>query len=365
MPNIVVTNPIFPEVETRLRHLGEVIVNEGNAPWSRAELLDRLHDADAMLAFMNDTVDQDLLGRCRNLKIVACALKGYDNFDVEACTRAGIWLTVVPDLLTEPTAELAIALTLGLCRNLLAGDDRIRAGGFDGWRAELYGSGLQNAIVGIAGLGTVGLAIAERLRGFGARLLGFDERLISQAALASYGITPVAWDKLIGDSEIVILALPLNARTFHLVGADALRRMQRGTRLVNIGRGSVVDEAAVAQSLEEHHIGGYAADVFEMEDWALENRPRRIPQKLLALRDRTLFTPHLGSAVRSARLAIEQAAADAIIAVLSGRQPVNAVNAGDPRRDPSTDPKSAIDAPTRSSTPDPSSRRARPDQISD
>lgn len=333
MPKIVVTNPIFPEVEAKLRERGEVTINEHGAPWSRDELLDQLHDADAMLAFMTDTVDQELLARCRNLKIVACALKGYDNFDVEACTRAGVWLTVVPDLLTVPTAELAVALTLGLCRNLLAGDDRVRAGRFDGWRGELYGSGLQTAIVGIAGLGRVGLAIADRLTGFGARLLGFDERPISEAELADHGISPVAWEKLIEESEIVILALPLNARTFHLVGADALRRMQRGMRLVNIGRGSVVDETAVAQSLEENHLGGYAADVFEMEDWVIENRPRRISQRLLVLRDRTLFTPHLGSAVRSARLAIERAAADAIIAVLSGRQPANAVNRLEPRGD--------------------------------
>ncbi len=147
------------------------------------------------------------------------------------------------------------------------------------------------------------------------------------------GSWSVAWEKLIEESKIVILALPLNARTFHLVGADALRRMQRGMRLVNIGRGSVVDETAVAQSLEENHLGGYAADVFEMEDWVIENRPRRISQRLLVLRDRTLFTPHLGSAVRSARLAIERAAADAIIAVLSGRQPANAVNRLEPRGD--------------------------------
>ncbi len=333
MAKIVVTHPIFPEVETRLRDHGEVTINEGAGPWNRDELLDRLHDADAMLAFMTDTVDQELLDRCPNLKIVACALKGFDNFDVEACTRAEVWLTIVPDLLTVPTAELAVALTLGLCRNLLAGDDRVRAGGFDGWRAELYGSSLQNAIVGIAGLGRVGLAIAERLKGFDPRLLGFDERPISEAALADHGISPVAWEKLVEESEIVVLALPLNARTFHLVSADALRRMRRGMWLVNIGRGSVVDEAAVAQSLEENHLGGYAADVFEMEDWVIENRPRRISQRLLVLRDRTLFTPHLGSAVCSARLAIEHAAADAIIAVLSGRQPANAVNRPEPRRD--------------------------------
>lgn len=326
MAKIVVTSPVFPEVERRLRELGEVVINERAAPWSRDELTVRLHDAAAMLAFMTDTIDGDLLNHAPRLKIVACALKGYDNFDVEACTRAGVWLTVVPDLLTVPTAELAVALTLGLSRNLLAGDDRVRSGNFDGWRAELYGFGLQRATVGIAGLGRVGLAIATCLKGFGARLLGFDERPISQAELTRCSISQVAWDNLVEESEVVILALPLNERTFHLIDAEELSRMQGGSRLVNVGRGSVVDEAAVAQSLEDGHLGGYAADVFEMEDWACENRPRLVSPRLLVLRDRTFFTPHLGSAVRSTRVAIEQAATDAIAAVLSGRQPANAVN---------------------------------------
>jgi phosphonate dehydrogenase len=233
---------------------------------------------------------------------------------------------VVPDLLTIPTAELAVALTLGLNRNLLAGDDRLRSGGFDGWRAELYGVGLQGAKVGIAGLGRVGLAIAERLKGFGARLCGFDERAIAPTALAACGVVQVAWDALVEGSDVIILALPLNERTLHLIDAATLRHMLRGTRLVNVGRGSVVDEAAVAQSLADDHLGGYAADVFELEDWARADRPRSVLPRLLAMRERTLFTPHLGSAVRSVCLAIEHAAADAIVAVLNGRVPANAVN---------------------------------------
>jgi phosphonate dehydrogenase len=325
MTRIVVTNPIFPEVAARLRAAGELIVNADGEPWSRRALIDRLHDADAMLAFMTDTIDRALIEDAPRLKIVACALKGYDNFDAEACTAAGIWLTVVPDLLTIPTAELAVALTLGLNRNLLAGDARVRAG-FAGWRAELYGFGLDGAAIGIAGLGWVGLAIAERLRGFGARLAGFDARPVAPTDLLARGVHQVTWEDLIARSDIVILALPLTDSTFHLVDADALRRMRAGARLVNIGRGSVVDEAAVAQSLADGHLGGYAADVFEMEDWACPTRPRDISTRLLAMPDRTLFTPHLGSAVRASRLAIEQAAADAILAVLSGNEPTNAVN---------------------------------------
>jgi phosphonate dehydrogenase len=327
MARIVVTNRIFPAVQARLRQLGEVSVNDRGAPWSRSDLIEKLRDADALLAFMTDRIDAELVAQCPKLRIVACALKGYDNFDVEACARAGAWVTVVPDLLTIPTAELAVALALGLGRNMLAGDDRVRSGAFDGWRAELYGIGLHGTTVGIAGLGRVGLEIAERLKGFGAVLRGFDERAIDPAALAACGIAQVAWDAVIAESDIVIAALPLTERTFHLFGGETLRQMRPGARLVNVGRGSVVDEDAVAQAIEDGHLGGYAADVFEMEDWARHDRPRSVSPRLLALRDRTLFTPHLGSAVASARLAIEHAAADAIAAVLGGRAPGNAVNA--------------------------------------
>ena len=161
MAKIVVTHPIFPEVEQRLRNLGQIVINGRGAPWSRDALAAHLRDADAMLAFMTDQVDEDLLSGSRRLKVIACALKGYDNFDVEACTRAGVWLTVAPDLLTIPTAELAVALTLGLNRHLLAGDAWVRSGRFEGWRPELYGYGLQDANVGIAGLGRVGLRHRE------------------------------------------------------------------------------------------------------------------------------------------------------------------------------------------------------------
>jgi phosphonate dehydrogenase len=324
MAKIVVTHPIFPEVEQRLRSLGQVAINRRDAPWSRDELAAHLRDADAMLAFMTEQVDKELLSRSPRLKVIACTLKGYDNFDVDACTRAGVWLTVAPDLLTIPTAELAVALTLGLNRHLLAGDAWVRSGRFEGWRPELYGYGLQDANVGIAGLGRVGLAIAKRLQGFGARLSGFDERTVADAT--DHGVSQVGWDELIERSDVIILALPLNEQTLHIINARSLGGMRRGARVVNIGRGSVVDEAAVAQSLENDHLAGYAADVFEMEDWARADRPRSISPRLLALRDRTLFTPHTGSAVRATRLAIEHAAADAIIAVLSGRRPENAVN---------------------------------------
>ena len=115
---------------------------------------------------MTDRVDMDLLDSSPNLKLIACALKGYDNFDLTACKARGVALTAVPDLLTAPTAELAVGLTLNLGRHLLSGDGLVRSGEFDGWRPQLYGTGLAGSTVGILGFGAVGRAVAQRLAAF-------------------------------------------------------------------------------------------------------------------------------------------------------------------------------------------------------
>jgi phosphonate dehydrogenase len=320
-PRILVTNWVHDDVLARLAQHGEVDANPTREPWTREEVLARAVDADALLAFMTDHVDAEFLDRCPRLRVVACALKGFDNFDVDACTAAGVWATIVPDLLTNPTAELAVGLTIGLGRMIRDGDALVRAGTFDGWRPVLYGTGLDGATVTSVGLGHVGRAIAARLAGFGCRLLGVDAR-----AEMPDGVTDVTLDEALPVSDHVILAVPLSDRTLHLIDADALARLKAGALLVNVGRGSVVDEAAVADALVAGRLGGYAADVFAMEDWALPDRPRSIDARLIA-HSRTLFTPHLGSAVDQVRLAIALSAAENIIAVLSGRTPRDAINA--------------------------------------
>src|SRR5262249_38679508 len=153
---------------------GTVVVNTGDEPWAPDAVVRQAADAEALVAFMTDRVDESFLARCPRLRIVACVLKGYDNFDVAACSRRNILLSVVPDLLTNPTAELAVGLTIALGRKLLAGDAHVRSGAFGGWRPHLYGTGLDGSTVGIVGFGAVGRAIARRLGGFGARLLVHD-----------------------------------------------------------------------------------------------------------------------------------------------------------------------------------------------
>ncbi|HEV7369510.1 NAD(P)-dependent oxidoreductase, partial [Arenibaculum sp.] len=319
-------NWVHPEVVGLLADRFAVDANTTHEPWPADEVRRRAADADALLAFMTDTVDAGFVAACPRLRIVACALKGFDNFDVDACTRAGVWVSIVPDLLTAPTAELAVGLAIALGRRVLDGDRLMRRGDFVGWRPQLYGSGLAGSTVGIAGLGAVGQAIARRLAGFEARLIGYDARPLPAETSAALALEQVGWTRLLEESDLVLLALPLNDQTRHLLGREALANLRPGCLVVNAGRGSVVDEAAVADALASGRLGGYAADVFEMEDWALADRPRRIPQALLDRTDRTVFTPHLGSAVDRVRLDIALAAARNVAAVLDGREPPDAVN---------------------------------------
>ena len=317
---IVITNPIHDEVRQRLAQHGEIIMNPLLEPWQPSELAEHLSSATAMMGFMTDRVDAALLEQAPSLKIVACALKGFDNYDVAACTQRGIWVSIVPDLLTEPTAELALGLAIALGRHLRLGDQQLRTQAFDGWRAQFFGKGLHNAVAAVVGLGLVGQAIVQRLTGFGCKsLLSVDPN----TSIA--GVTPCTLADALQNADYVFVAVPLTTESVNLIDHPQLAAIKPGQLLINVGRGSVVNEQAVAQALENGRLGGYAADVFACEDWALSDRPLAIEPRLLA-HPATVFTPHLGSAVRSVRLAIEQRAADNIIAVLTGAAPPDAMN---------------------------------------
>ena len=205
------------------------------------------------------------------LRVIGAALKGYDNIDVDAASEPGIQVTIVPDLLTAPTAELAIGLTIALGRHIAAGDAAIRKSGFAGWRPQLYGTGIGNSTVGIVGFGHVGQAIARLLSGFGCRIVAFDAE-----PFESRGTEAMAFEDVLKSADIVVLGLPLTETTAGLIDADAIGRMRPGALLVNPARGSLVDEAAVADALDSGQLGGYAADVFECEDWARPDRPTSI-----------------------------------------------------------------------------------------
>lgn len=325
-PKVVVTHWVHEAVLDALGAHAEVVANQTRETLPPEEIRARCRDAAGMVAFMPDTVDAAFLAACPDLRVVACALKGFDNFDVDACTRRGVWITAVPDLLTNPTAELAVGLLIGLARRIADGDRLVRGGGFAGWRPVLYGAGLDGAAAGIVGMGRVGRAIARRLAGFGPRLAYSDPAALPAADEAALGLVHRPLPELLEASDFVVVAAPLTPATLHLIDAAALGRMKPGAFLVNVGRGSVVDEAAVADALAAGRLAGYAADVYEFEDWARADRPRAVEPRLLSQPSRTLFTAHQGSAVDAVRRDIALAAARSVVQALAGAVPDGALN---------------------------------------
>lgn len=321
-PVVVVTHWVHPEIIDYLETACAVVPNTGRETLPRDEILRRARDADAIMTFMPDAVDAAFLDACPRLRIVGAALKGYDNYDVAACSERGVWFTIVPDLLTVPTAELTIGLMLALGRRMLEGDRHVRSGGFHGWRPELYGTGLAGATVGIIGMGAVGRALAQRLLGFEARVLYADPGVPEQP----WNGERVDLETLLARSDYVVPMVPMGPGTMHLLNHDSIARMKPGALLVNACRGSVVDERAVVAHLAGGHLGGYAADVFEMEEWARPDRPHGIPEALLNDTRNTFFTPHVGSAVDRVRREIAMEAARNILQALAGARPQGAIN---------------------------------------
>ncbi len=324
-PKVVITHWVHPEVLGHLAAHCRVVPNQSRETLPRAEILRRAADAEGLMVFMPDRVDTAFLRACPRLKVIGAALKGYDNLDAAACAADGVALAIVPDLLTAPTAELAVALLLALIRKVKEGDSLVRSGGFAGWRPILYGAGLAGSRVGLVGMGAIGQAIARRLAGFEPQLAYADPRQLPPEREAALGLARRELPELVAECDHLLVSVPLSPTTRHLFDAALLAQVKPGAFLVNIGRGSVLDEETVAAALKSGHLAGFAADVFAFEDWALAGRPAVIHPDLLALPEQTLFTPHLGSAVDAVRRDIAFAAADSILAGLEGRPVPGAV----------------------------------------
>ncbi len=310
-PLVVAGSRMLPAALRELKTFARTQVNRHETPWTQTELGLHATQADAIIAFMPDRIDAALLARCPRLRLVAGALKGADNIDLVACAAHGVQVSVVEDLLSIPTAELALALTLGLLRRVREGDVQVRQG-HDGWRPALYGSSLVGGTVGMLGMGSVGRALARLLAGLVTRIVYHDPQRLPAAeetALHLHWCSAAELPAACG--QALILVCPLTAGTAGWLSAARLRRLARDAVVVNVGRGSVADETAVLAALTTGRLAGYAADVFAFEDLSRTDRPPAVASALLA-HPRTLFTPHLGSAVLPVRLAIERQAVAAV-----------------------------------------------------
>lgn len=312
MSRIVCSADLFSEHFDRMESVGHTVVRLplGDAP----ALIEATQSADAVICLLNDPVGPEILERAQRLKIVANVAVGYENIDVAAAKRCGIVVTNTPDVLTEATADHAIALLLATARNVAAADAGVREGQFAPWRLQqpFLGASVHGRTLGIVGLGRIGGAVARRGR------FGFDMRVLVHSRTPrpdterALDAAHVSFDTLLHESDFVSVHVPLTPETRHLFDAAAFERMKRSAILINVARGPVIDEEALVQALETGEIAGAGLDVFEHEP--------SVHPGLVACRNAVL-TPHLGSATAETRHAMADIAVDNVLAVLAGEPP--------------------------------------------
>jgi len=308
----------IPEVGmTRLREAGEVWAWERDEPIPDEARDERLATADAAVTLLTNVVDAGFLRAGPRLKLVANVAVGFNNIDVAACTERGVLVTNTPGVLTDATADLAMALVLMVTRRLAEGERLIRSR--QPWQWGMFmmlGAGLQGRRLGIVGMGAIGQALGRRARAFDMEVVYHSRRPVAPELEAPSGARWVPLDELLGSSDVVSVNCPYNAETHHLIDAAALGRMRRTAYLVNTARGPIVHERALADALRAGAIAGAALDVYEHEP--------TVDPALLDL-DNVVLVPHLGSATRETRDAMATLAARNVAAVLAGDPPLTPV----------------------------------------
>ena len=310
---------MFPEVVEALSRRFDVEHNAEDRPLPADELARRLADKHGAMTTVMDRVDDALLARCPELKVVSNIAVGFNNIDVAAATKRGIRVTNTPGVLNDTTADLTFALRMAAARRVAEGDAHVRAGE---WKVAfgvqtVLGVDIHHATLGIMGMGRIGQQVARRAAGFDMRILYNDPTRLPEPDEKRLALTFVDRDRLLAESDFVLVMVPYMPATHHLINAAAIEKMKPTAILVNSARGGIVDDAALVAALAAGSIAGAGLDVFEGEP--------SVHPGYLKLRN-VVLTPHIGSASRATRIAMCNTAVANLTAVLEGREPPNPVN---------------------------------------
>ncbi|HYM71048.1 MAG TPA: D-glycerate dehydrogenase [bacterium] len=318
-PRVYLTQPVPETALRRLREVADVALNEDPLHEATpAELSAGVRDSDVLFCLLHDKIDARVLASGPRLGLVASMAITPANIDVAAATARRIPVTVIPPLVTEATADVAMALVLAVARRVVQADRLVRAGIFPGAQSQfLVGGAVHGRTLGIVGLGDIGRAVARRARGFGMRILYMKRTRLSAAEERELGVEWAPLPDLLRDADFVSVHAAQTPETHHLIGARELRLMKPTAYLVNTSRGSLVDEAALVTALRDGWIAGAGLDVYEHEP--------RVSPGLLELTNAVLL-PHIGSADRETREATAGVVVDNICAFLRGQRPPNVFN---------------------------------------
>jgi gluconate 2-dehydrogenase len=318
-PHILVARAIFPETLARLAQHFEVEANPDDAIWSKAQLIERLQGKVGAFTTGSERVDAEVLAACPQLRIVANMAVGYNNFDVDAMTAAGVLGTNAPDVLTETTADFGFALLMATARRVTESEHFLRAGLWTKWSYDMFaGAEVHGSTLGILGMGRIGQGIARRgAHGFGMKVIYHNRSRLSPELEAECKARYVDKEELLRTADHLVLVVPYSAASHHAIGAAELALMKRTACLVNIARGGIVDDAALAVALREKRIAAAGLDVFEGE-------PKVHPDLLTV--PNVVLTPHIASATIPTRMAMANLAADNLIGFLTQGKPLTPLN---------------------------------------
>jgi gluconate 2-dehydrogenase len=310
---------MFEVVLDSLRQHFEVTDNQADLLFTPQELAQKLQGQAGAITTGTERIDAALLASCPQLKVVANMAVGFNNFDVPAMTAAGVQATNTPDVLTETTADFGFALLMATARRLTESEHFLRAGQWTKWRYDMFaGAEVHGSTLGIIGMGRIGQGIAQRAaHGFGMSVIYHNRSRLSPDLEAQCKARYVSKSELLQTADHVMLVVPYSAESHHTIGAAELAQMKPSATLVNIARGGIVDDAALAQALKARRIAGAGLDVFEGEP--------QVHPELLKLQN-VVLTPHIASATVKTRLAMAQLAADNLIAYLVRGQALTPLN---------------------------------------
>jgi glyoxylate reductase len=316
-PKVLVTRKLLPDTLVYLEKHARVEGGRKTGGLSREELKQKIRDKDGLFCLLVDRIDREVISAGRRLRIIANCAVGFDNIDVGFAREKGILVTNTPGVLTEATADLTWALILAVARNIPQADRFTKERRFKGWELDLFlGREVSGRRLGIIGLGRIGKAVAERARAFRMEVVYYDPHRPDEEEERGCGVAYLPLDELLSTADIVTIHTSLNPQTHHLLSAEKLKLIKKTAILVNVARGPIVDEAALAKALARGELWGAGLDVYEREP--------EIEDRLLRLENIVLL-PHIGSATYETRSRMAMAAARNLVQGLRGERPDNLI----------------------------------------
>ncbi|MGB9630993.1 MAG: glyoxylate reductase [Candidatus Methanodesulfokora sp.] len=318
-PSLFMTREIPKRGLDIIRENFDVDLWPDEAPPSKEEIIKRIRDKQALVSLLTDPIDEEVINSAPNLRIIAQYAVGFDNIDLKAATKRGIYVTNTPEVLTETTADFAFALMLAVARRVVEADKYVRNGKWKvAWHPlMMLGEDVHGRTLGIVGLGRIGCAVARRARGFNMKILYYDV-VRREDMERELGIKYVDLETLLKESDFVTIHTPLTPETYHLIGEKQLRMMKKTAFLINTSRGKVVDQKALYKALKEGWIACAALDVFEQE-------PIEMDDPLLEL-ENVVLAPHIASASHETRSRMAEIVAENLLAFKRGEIPPTLVN---------------------------------------